>query len=276
MAAQVQGPERVILDLNPTTPGMIGRALIRRGEIVFYIEVEAGHARLRVASDHDVTGTVQDHKYRITMTGPSNVTSLREVHPDQVIHIRYAQDVREPWDGIGPLQSALIGGRLNAETAQALALESLGSQLANLKGQTTFIETTATGWGTGDTRTAPRRDWMASRLGANPPDALVALHQVATAEILAACGVPPELVSGGQGTSQRETWRRFLFGTVAPLGRVIEAELHMKLDPTIRITWDELRASDLQGRARAYGSMVGAGINPDVAARLAGLDLSSE
>ena len=157
-------------------------------------------------------------------------------------------------------------------------MNTIREAISGLRGKTALVESTANEWGLGDSRTSPRKDWMGSRLGANPPRELVQLHQVATAEILAACGVPPELVSGEQGTSQREAWRRFLFGTVAPLGRVIEAELRTKLDPGISITWDELRASDLQGRARAWRSLVGneAGFDPDVAAGIAGLDLGSD
>ena len=35
--------------------------------------------------------------------------------------------------------------------------------------------------------------------------------------ILAACGVPPEMLRQSDGTGRREAWRQFLFGSVAPV-----------------------------------------------------------
>ena len=71
------------------------------------------------------------------------------------------------------------------------------------------------------------------------------------------------------GPAQREAWRRLLFSTIAPLGRIVENELRVKLDtPDLRLTWNELRASDLAGRARAFQSMVNGGIEVGKAAGL--------
>ena len=63
-----------------------------------------------------------------------------------------------------------------------------------------------------------------------------------------------------------------MFGVIAPLGRQVENELRVKLDePGLRLIWDELRASDLAGRARAFQSMVTAGMDVGKAAALSGL-----
>ena len=51
---------------------------------------------------------------------------------------------------------------------------------------------------------------------------------------------------------------------VAPNGQVLD-------EPGLRLVWDELRASDLAGRARAFQSMVGAGMDIAKAAALPGL-----
>ena len=74
-----------------------------------------------------------------------------------------------------------------------------------------------------------------------------------------------------QGTAQREAYRQFLFGTVAPLGRMVASELSVKLNTPIRLDWEELRASDIAGRARAFGTMVTGGMDLDKAAALSGL-----
>ena len=62
-----------------------------------------------------------------------------------------------------------------------------------------------------------------------------------------------------------------LFGVLSPLGRLVEAELQDKLEDTVTLSWQELRASDLSGRARAFQSMVGGGMEVERAAGLAGL-----
>ena len=69
----------------------------------------------------------------------------------------------------------------------------------------------------------------------------------------------------------REAWRQLLFGTVAPLGKIVEAEPSAKLFP-VSIRWQELRASDLQARARSVDSLVKAGVEVSRAMELAGLD----
>ena len=70
----------------------------------------------------------------------------------------------------------------------------------------------------------------------------------------------------------RESWRQLLHATIAPLGRLVETELRDKLDaPALTLEWSELRASDIAGRARAFGSMVTAGMDVEKAAALSGL-----
>ena len=61
-----------------------------------------------------------------------------------------------------------------------------------------------------------------------------------------------------------------LFGVLSPLGRLVQTELRAKLGD-VTLDWSELRASDLSGRARAFQSMVGGGMDVSKAAGLAGL-----
>ena len=56
-----------------------------------------------------------------------------------------------------------------------------------------------------------------------------------------------------------------------PLGLIVQHELQTKLETEITISWEELRASDLSGRARAFQSMVGGGMDAERAASLAGI-----
>ena len=90
--------------------------------------------------------------------------------------------------------------------------------------------------------------------------------------MLAAAGVPTELVESKSGTADRESWRRFLFGSLGPMAATIQEELRRKLEvPDLSLSFRELRASDLAGRARAFQSMVGGGMEPGKAAALSGL-----
>ena len=41
---------------------------------------------------------------------------------------------------------------------------------------------------------------------------------------------------------------------VKSLGKMVESELQSKLEDSVTLSWQELRASDLSGRARAFQS----------------------
>ena len=109
------------------------------------------------------------------------------------------------------------------------------------------------------------------RFGAEPPASMVELVSVASQEVYSACGLNSGLWGGSQAAAVREAWRLALFGVLSPLGRLVEAELKDKLDDEVSLSWQELRAPDLSGRARAFQSMVGAGMEVERAAGLAGL-----
>ena len=119
---------------------------------------------------------------------------------------------------------------------------------------------------------APSGDWMPRRVGADPPAAEVELLTTASAEVYAACGVPVALFATGEGTAQRESFRRLLHATVQPLARIVSAELSAKMDADVALSFDTLFAADLSGRARAFQSLVKAGMDLSKAAGLAGLD----
>ena len=292
--AMVGGPESFARALTPSILATIGRELIRRGEAVYVIGVgmESG-LTLTPAGTWNVTGSAESWRYQVDLNGPSGTRTV-DLAAAAVLHCRYAVDPARPWHGLGPIQFASIAGRLNAETDSALASES-GGPMANLipipvdgqdptvtnlrkdiaaaKGKALTVESTTQDWATaGGQRGATRMDWRAERLGANPPASLVELSSRAERSVLATCGVPVELAEAGDGTGQREAWRRFLFGSVAPLAKIVTEELRTKLDPGLSLDFEELRASDLAGRARAYKQLTEAGVDAGAAARIAGFE----
>ena len=173
---------------------------------------------------------------------------------------------------LGEEMSAQVGVLLPVPaTATEEQKAALKADLAGLKGKVALAPTTMAGWDAGREE-RPQGDWKAMRIGASPPIALDTLRSSAARHILAACGVPIELIELGQGTASREAYRRFLHSSVVPVAELVATELRQKLDaPNLALSFDKLFASDLSGRARAFQSMVGGGMDVTKAAALAGL-----
>ena len=148
--------------------------------------------------------------------------------------------------------------------------EAVQAALAGLKGQVLVTETTQGGHGLGP-ESKPSADYKAMRIGAAHHTASVELANAARSSVLAACGIPPALSHRGEGAGLREAYRQFLFGTVEPIGRQIAAEATAKLDVAVALDFAGLQAADVQGRSRAYASLVNAGMPSKAAARIAGV-----
>ena len=245
--------------------------------------------QLLPAETHDVDGGPypDEWEYRLTLGGPSRTFTYPVVPASSVLHFRYSVEPSRPWHGMGPLEVATLAGRLSAETMNALADES-GGPVGRLLGIPTDGEDDTVALLKKDISTARGRmafmehgDWGnvgqgtteldSKRFGAAPPVGLVTLAEVASREVYAACGLNASLWSTGPGASVREAWRLALFGVLSPLGKKVERELHDKLDDEVSLSWQELRASDLSGRARAFQSMVNGGMDVEKAVSIAGL-----
>lgn len=288
-SAELEPAGPAVSGLTASLMEMVGRALILRGEMVFDAYMDRGALAYLPAAWTDVSGnpSPRSWRYQVTLSGPST-TFTRTVPASRVLHFRYAAQESDPWRGRSPLAThpetaglaAVLERRLREEAGAPVGRliplpstvdeDEFQATLSQLQGRTVLVPTTAGGWDAGPAET-PRQDWQPHRLGASPPDALVALRSEAGRHVLAACGVPIELIERADGTGLREAWRQFLFGTLAPVGRLIEAELSAKLERDVRLSWRELRASDLSGRARAFQSMVGGGMDVSQAAALSGL-----
>ena len=277
--------------LTPSLLGMIGRELIRAGEVILLINVVNGMVTLTPSAYTTITGSSDPSswRYQVNLAGPSGMTT-RTVGADEVVHIRYSQDPERPWKGVGPLQAASLAGRLSAETMEALGdeasgprgsfmpfpekdgedptIELLKGDVKKARGTMLFVESMADNFQSGAQK-APQ-DWQQKRFGLDLPESVINLNDMVTREIISACGVPPTLFDPGSSSAMREAWRMFLFGTVAPLGKLAQHELSKKLFP-VKISWQELRSSDLQARARSVDSLVKAGVEKEKAMEIAGL-----
>ena len=148
-------------------------------------------------------------------------------------------------------------------------LAEIKADIKTARGRALFVETVAAGWGEGR-GAAPMSDWKPQRLGPNPPASLAAIQKQSFEHVLAAAGTPPSLFTDADGTSQRESMRRFFLGTVQPLARMLQTELRAKLAPGISLEFD-LYNVDLAGRASSFKAMVTGGMEPGKAAALSGL-----
>ena len=175
-------------------------------------------------------------------------------------------------DGGGEGEGA--GEGAGGDGAGADPLAPLRRELGALGGRLALVETVAGGWGEGRAA-APSSDWTVRRLGADPPAALGLLRAAVEATVLGLLGIPPGLAdASADGTAQRESYRRWLHGSVQPLARLVEHELHAKLDTDARLSFRRLEAGDVAGRARAWRGFVGkeASMADAEARRLAGLE----
>ena len=297
-AAAKMTPDNLITEaITPAFMALVARNLIRRGESVFYIEVDGGAPMLRPVGSWDVRGgqDEDDWFYRVDLFGPSGSTT-RFVPSAGVCHFRYAIDPSRPWFGVSPLQWAWATGTLAGNLEQRLGEESgapvgalmpipadggdgsgddplaaLKADIASAKGRQLLVETTSGAWDQGKAA-APQKDWVQSRFGADPPQALAKLRSDAAMSVLSACGVPVSLATDGDGTSQRESWRRFVMGSVEPIARMVAHELAVKLDvPGLTFDFKSLWAHDLQGRAAMFKALVSGGVPVNEALAQAGL-----
>jgi len=262
---------------TPRVLATVGRSMVESGQSVW---LRRGNTLVWVRD----WSIVSPNRYEVNIVGGSRAVPRRSVFLARW-NIDYDTGL-----GISPLgmarQIRTLLARLEASTAteagaavgyllpvpsdgEAGNVEALKMDLADLRGRIAVVETTRGGWGEG--AAAPQGDYRLARMGPNFPDSIGDMLTRAQESVLAACGYPIQLVrSEGGAQGQREAWRRYLHGTVAPLGRIVE-QAAAEIDRPIMLGWDALFASDIQGRARAFQSMVNGGMEVERAATLSGL-----
>ena len=292
--AQVSGRRMVADALTPGILEMTGRSLIRNGQAVYLIRTTSGLLELVPVSSYEVYGPSNPAEwvYSLDVATPNSTERYTRISSDQVVHVKYAASPSSPYRGQGPIEIASLAGKLSAEVTAALGNEMAGphgqslltpkdgddSGLAGVKadigaakGRLVMLEA-----GDMDNPGGGRQTGMVSRYGAEPPQSMVQLAQLAFNEVLAACGISPAMYGGSDGTALRESQRQLLHHTISPLSRLVQAELRLKVDSTITIEHGELMASDSQGKARAFQSLVGGGMAVERAVVLSGLMVSDE
>ena len=283
-SAEVEG-----IDISPSLLGDIGRDLTLRGESVLirYDGVVLRAVQWEVLGKAPVPSL---WAYKVHLPTPGGDLKTERTGA-LVAHPRFAPDPNRPWVGVGPFQRAprlmKLLGRLERALSNELSgpvgyvlplptdgnddsIAELKNDIGKMAGDVAVVETTASGWGEGR-QGAPTADWRPQRIGPNPPASLGDLFRTTELTVLALGGVPIELVVASDGTGQREAWRRFLHGTLEPLARIVAPELGKLAGRPVRFDFSALFASDIAGRARAFGSMVQGGMDIAAAASASGI-----
>ena len=284
-SAEVVGEPWVAEAVSPGVLAQIGRDLVRSGDSMHVIRMgRDGMVTLIPASSWHWEGTHDPSTWtvRATCYGPSTSTTWN-LPASSVVFCRWGSTPGQPYTGIGPLSWAHTTARLQSEAERSLAdevggplaqllvipqdggddgagdpLKMLKSDIAAARGAALLVETSAAGWGEGRTA-APQRDWQASRLGPAPPESMAAIRKDAFEAVLAACGTPPSLFLDSDGTSQRETVRRWHLNLVLPLARLLEHELTVKLETPVELKFDSY-ALDMVSRATVVAKLAQAGV----------------
>ena len=283
-------PDNLALDsITPSVLDTIGRSLCRSGESLHVIDIVAGKVRLRACGRWDVSGSPDpaSWKYRCSLSGPS-ATRTFTLDAASVVHIRYSADPARPWKGRSPLQLAAS----TAKVAELLETATAG-ELGFTQTQMLTPRRSAGDFGVADSLTPDTiskivtafsehvntgafvlpADVVPNRLGPEPPDSFPLLRDRLENSLLALHGLPPALVAAsGTGTAMREAARQALNFLLRPLGALVAEELQAKLDPAAALSFDALRAGDITGSARAFGSLVTGGLTPKSAAEVVGLE----
>ena len=292
-SARVDAPDWLKRALTPAYMGQVGRELIRCGEHLSMIRVGLdGVVHLEPAHSWSWRGGPYEENWRClaTYTGP-NITETREVSRDGVVFVQWARLSDEPHRGRGPVSLASLAARAAAEAEKSLGDESSGpisqfltvpdgysgddaefaglrDDISKARGKALLLESTQGGYG--DRGGAPARDWVASRLGPNPPESLVTLARDTFGRLCAACGASESLFADRDGTAMREAWRRFHLATVLPVAGMIEHELSARFDEPVKLHFD-MYPTDLPGRASAFQRLVAGGMSVEKAAAISGI-----
>ena len=248
----------------------IGRDLVTFGQSLWVVQSKKLIAQV---SSFDVEGGYDPASwiYRVDLPGPSS-TNTRRIPAENILHLRINTHPSTPWLGRSPWSlihdTALLLQGLERQLRDEAAGPSgfvlpvphptptLAGDIAALGGRVTLGESHSTdNWGQGG-RGSPSGEWRLTRFGMAPTDGAVQLRSRLESSIAAAAGVQPALLSADAAEAAgREAWRIFIAGTISAVAATLAPEIKTKLGGSGEITFESLRAADIQGRSRAYAAL---------------------
>lgn len=285
-AAEVSGDRFGVVTRG--TLEIIGRELVRRGEMVFVLE--GPPMMLLPAGNWNVHGTepVSTWFYRVDTFGPDS-TRTRWIPSDGIVHARVNCAPERPYEGRSPIAVARATSTTaaNAEKSAGAEAKMPAGRIAPVpspdkiirsaykarleKGGVTVVEAAANPVQAAGQE--PARRWEPAPIHPDPTQGHVQLRREAAQDVLSACGIPPALFDArADGTTRRESYRQLVFTTLEPWGRIVAEELSRKLDSDIALSFAALHGADLATRGRALRQLVDAGVPLAEALAITGLD----
>ena len=303
MACEVVGPSWVQDAVTPDWLAWVGRAVVREGGALSSIDSRGDRTALTPIAFFNFESQTQSDDVdeetwlcRATAYGPSSSVT-RLLPRDRLVFLRWGVGAGTRYRPRGPTSWAHLTARLQGEVERSLADESGGplaqllttpeggdtdsdddtdpwagarASLKGARGGLALLETTATGGGDGPSA-RPARDWDPRRLGPAPTEAMVQLSNQSFMRMLAACGCPPGLFVDADGTGQREALRRWHLNVVAPITRLLEHELRLRLEVDVQLRHDTY-AMDMVSRAQVVHKLAAAGVPLPTALAAVGFD----
>ena len=293
-SCSISGPSSVTRALTADWRASVASALIRTGQALYIIGADPVDGLTLAPVGHwDVHGGPWPSSwiYRCERAGPSGTAWETRVS-GEVLHLRWLIDNERPWAGVSPLQhaadTASLAGwlekRLSEEASGPIGsflpiakydpdpdadlsdadldadpLAALRRDIGAARGQVLAVESQMAA--ADSPASAPRKDFVVQRFGANPPRDLVELREHVTRDVGAAIGVPRALLdSTASGQAAREAWRQFVSTSIDGLARRLEAQLYAQLGVEVAIDTGPLGGRDLLGRASAFRRFTEAGM----------------
>ena len=276
--------------LTPLVLNAIGRGLIRKSEVVFYIKAGKTGVRLYPVSACTIEGNYDSDtwQYELTLPGPTREATVKNVSYQNVIHLRTNVEAGSIWSGNPPTSSASLSSRLLTALETALGDESAGpsgsilpvpgasvdelkTSLKNSRGNIELVENTS-GYNSGGA--APRNDLSVNRFGFNAPQSQVEARMQAEESIINACGASAALFRSRDATSAQQAYRMLSYSLIEPLAKIVSYELSEKLDSKITFSFPALERSDISNKAGAFQRLASQGMDLERALAISGLMVS--
>ena len=284
--------------VNAALRAAIGRDLAQHGESLHALSVDpAGRVRFDRASPGSTVFGGPDPEtwiYQLTLAGPTLTRTVTRPAA-AVLHVRINEAAFTPWRGRAPHQVAPLTASLAGEIEHHFGRAATGPALALMPMPDSIVQaevdkveakladrgdsgipvatprTTQAGWD-GDGGGRPTRDWDPRYLRLSPTREAVELRRDVETSLARAYGIPAAMLSPTvAGSTLREAARQVDALTLAPIARLVAAELERVLERPLELSLEALRLADVQGKARAFRAMVDAQMPVADARKAAGL-----
>lgn len=272
--------------LPPWLAAWMGRQIGRHGGFVCRIDVSSDGIRLVPGTGNVEAGGGLPSTWLWTWTeagaASSRVYRLRDSEVVRYCSGGAPWEIRAGWRNARLASGAVarferslrdessipVIGVVNSGYSDQVSIRKFFDTLANARGKLVAAVADL------GTRRAPVGGTLqtSSRIGPAPPEGVIAAYKATRIAVADAIGFPIILTESQTGPLVRELFRQWTVAHVAPMVRLLEAELQHKLNSqSLALGLDGLGGMDLSGKSRALEALIDAGASFETAARAVGL-----